>query len=573
MTVTKARRTRFLLAPLAALVLTACGGTDVPPPGDATATAVPTATESAINPLPRDQVQDGGTLVWPINAMPVNFNYYHLDGTESDSSYVDWAMMPFAFVTGASGIPAWNPNLLVAEPVLVTDPQQVVTYEIHPEAVWYDGTPVTWEDFHWQWRALSGADPAYQISAANVYEDVESVEMGTHPGEVVVTYARPTADWQSIFGPLYPASTNRDTEIFNTGWLEQPLTTAGPFKLDNIDRTAQTITLVRNERWWGPTARLDRIVYRTIQGDAQIDALANGEVDFIDVATDANKYNRALGIAGVEIRYAGGPNFGHITLNGASRNLQDVRVRRAVAMGIDRGVIAQALLGPLGIDPEPLGNHIFMANQAGYQDNSGEVGTYNPEGARALLDEAGWVLDGDVRSRDGQALEIGFTIPGGIATSQQIAELAQNMLGQVGGDVRIQVVPVADFFDQYIIPGQYDLTIFSWIGDPFPISSSKSIYGVPRTGADGQLDVQQNFARVGSEEIDRLFDEANAEFDRARAIAIANEMDARIWDLVHSLALYQRPEIYASREGLANHGAWGFQRPPVYEDIGWAITD
>ena len=86
------------------------------------------------------------------------------------------------------------------------------------------------------------------------------------------------------------------------------------------------------------------------------------------------------------------------------------------------------------------------------------------------------------------------------------------------------------------------------------------------------MEVQQDYARVGSEEIDQLFDRANTELDRERAIEIANQIDALIWQEVHSLTLYQRPEIYATREGLANFGAFGFAQPPAYEDIGWAIT-
>src|SRR5262249_9110382 len=161
------------------------------------------------------------------------------------------------------------------------------------------------------------------------------------------------------------------------------------------------------------------------------------------------------------------------TINGTSPILQDVRVRKALAMGINRAAIAKALLGPLQIDTTPLSNHIFMLNQKGYQDNSGDVGKYDPNAARALLDEAGWKLDGNVRKKDGKPLAIRFVIPGGIATSRQESELVQNMLGQIGVTANIDTVPIDDFFDKYIRPGQYDFTVFSWIGTPYPISSSK----------------------------------------------------------------------------------------------------
>jgi peptide/nickel transport system substrate-binding protein len=210
-----------------------------------------------------------------------------------------------------------------------------------------------------------------------------------------------------------------------------------------------------------------------------------------------------------------------------------------------------------------------MRNQVGYLDNSGEVGTYDPTRAGQVLDEAGWTLDGNVRTKDGRPLEVNFVIPTAVATSRQEAELVQNMLGQIGVRLIIDTVPSPDFFEQYIRPGQFDFTIFSWIGTPYPISSSRSIYAKPTVEPGGELAIQQNYARVGSDEIDRLYAEATQELDRERAIELANRIDALIWQEVHSLTLYQRPEIWVTKSGLANHGAFGFA-DIVYEDIGWA---
>ncbi len=392
---------------------------------------------------------------------------------------------------------------------------------------------------------------------------------GRDDREVVVTFKNKVADWQGLFYGLLPASTTKSPKIFNDGWRERPLTTAGPFKFGSIDQTAKTVTLVRNEKWWGRPAKLDTIVFRTIDPDAQIDALANGEIDLMDIGPDVNKYSRAKRIAAAEIRVAGGPDFRHITINGTGEILKDVKVRQALAMAIDRAAIARAMLGPLEIDPTTLGNHIFMRNQMGYQDNSGDVGKYNPARAAQLLDEAGWKLDGKVRKKDGRTLEINCVIPAGVATSRQESELVQNMLGQVGVRLAINTVPSPDFFEKYIRPGQFDFTVFAWAGTPYPISSSKSLYAKPTAGPGGVLAIEQNYARVGSDDIDRLFDQATQELDRKRAIELANQIDAQIWQIVHSLTLYQRPEMWLTKSGLANHGANGFAEI-VYEDIGWA---
>lgn len=562
-------RMRVVLSSAAALALAgglaACGSSEKnsPPPA-----APPEAKANQINPQPRDSLQDGGKLTWPLSQIPNNFNYYQLDGTLADNARVIEAMMPQVYYTDATGKPYYNKDLLAAEPTLKTDPKQVVTFKINPKAAWYDGTPITYKDFQSEWKANNGTNKAYNIASSNGFDQIESVEKGADDREAVVTFKNKYADWQAVFGYIYPASTNDNPEIFNKGWLDKPLTTAGPFKLQSIDPTQKTITLVRNEKWWGNPAKLETIIYRAIDPNAQIDALANGEIDFLDIGPTVNTWKRAKDLANVEIRLAGGPNFRHLTINGTSPNLQDEKVRQALAMGINREAIGRALLGPMNITPDPLNNHIFMSNQDGYKDNSGDVGKYNPEKAKQMLDEAGWKMDGNVRKKDGKPFEINFVIPTGVQASKDEATLIQSMLGQIGVTVKLNTVPVDNLFDDYLTPGLYDFTVFSWLGTPFPISSSPSIYKNPDKDAQGQLIVQQNYARIGSSEIDGLFQQATQELDRAKAIDLANQADAKIWQEVHSLTLYQRPDQWACKKGLANFGAFGFASH-IYEDIGW----
>ena len=155
-----------------------------------------------------------------------------------------------------------------------------------------------------------------------------------------------------------------------------------------------------------------------------------------------------------------------------------------------------------------------MENQTGYQDNSGVV-AYNPAKARQMLDAAGWTVQGNKRVKNGQTLSINLVIPGGIAVSRSEAELIQNMLAQVNVGVSINTVPGDNLFDKYITPGQFDMTVFSWLGTQFPISSSQSIYRKPVGGK-----IEQNFARIGSDELDHVLDQAVQELDPQKAIAL-----------------------------------------------------
>ncbi|SDN55240.1 peptide/nickel transport system substrate-binding protein [Klenkia soli] len=546
----------------AALVLSGCSGGSGS--DDSGGGGTPTeATANDINPVDRADLTQGGDLRWPLTELPPNFNYNQLDGTLRDTADVISAVLPAAFDFAADSTPTVNADYF-SDIELTSEDPQVITYTINPDAVWSDGTDITAADLISQWKALNGTNPEFNVSATNGYDQIASVEQGTDERQAVVTFANPYADWQALYAPLYPASTNDDPAVFNTGWTTGIPVTAGPFELGGIDTTAQTVTLVPDADWWGDAPLLDSIVFRVIDGDAQIDALANGEIDFIDIGPDVDKYTRAQGIDGVTIRRAGGPNFRHITMNSTSPVLSDVAVRHALGLAIDRQTIADALLGPLGGDAVKLDNHIFMTNQDGYQDNAGDLSDVDVDAANAELDDAGWTREGDgTRTKDGQSLTIRFVIPAAVATSQQEAELVQGMLAEVGADVQIETVPSGDFFENYVNTGDFDFTVFSWLGTPFPISSSQSIYG--QVQGD---DIQQNYARVGSREIDDLFAQATSELDPDAARDLGNQIDTLIWEEVHSLTLYQRPDLKAQVDNLANYGAVGFASVR-YQDIGF----
>ncbi len=278
-----------------------------------------------INPTDRAELADGGKLTWPIDTFPSNFNLGELDGALADGAAIMGALMPGMFNFDAEAGPVVNPDYAESAVLTATEPKQIVTYKLNPKATWDDGTPITVADFEAQWKALAGTDDRFRIASSNGYEKIESVAKGADDKEVVVTYASPFVDWQGLFSPLYPASTSTDPAVFNDGWKQKPLTTAGPFKLGNVDNTAQLITLVRNEKWWGRAAKLDSLVFRKIDRDAQPDALANGEIDFMGIGSDVNRLKRAESSAGIAIRRSAAPNFNHMTINGKSPILSDAQ--------------------------------------------------------------------------------------------------------------------------------------------------------------------------------------------------------------------------------------------------------
>ncbi len=266
----------FLVAlTLAATALTGCGAGSG---GEETAESGSTDGLKAydINPASRDKVREGGTLRWGLSEFPTQWNQNHVDGNLSMVEKVVSALMPRPFVSDRRGEVTANPDYLTAAEITETDPRQVVTLTLNPKAKWSDGRPITWHDYQAQWQAMNGRNTNYRPASTAGYADVAKVERGENDHQVVVTFATPFGDWRSLFTPLYPSSTNNSPDTFNNGWLNAIPVTAGPFKFAKFDRAAKSVTIVRDNAWWGDEARLDQIVYRGMDGGRLVGAFAAG---------------------------------------------------------------------------------------------------------------------------------------------------------------------------------------------------------------------------------------------------------------------------------------------------------
>lgn len=556
------RHVLSVAAPLCALALvaTACGGGgggNSSGGGGSSGQKLPADTVQ-INQTATDQIKDGGTLRWPVDQYSSQWNYNQLNGPEASTFSVVYSLMPDVYKVEADGTAVADPNYVTSMKLTSTSPKQVVTYELNPKAKWSDGTPITWKDFAAQEKALNGKNAAFQVASSIGYDHVASVTEGKNQFEVKVTFAKPYADWRGLFGPLYPAKYNSTPKLFNSGYLNKIPVTAGPFKLGSLNSTQQTVTVERDPKWWGPKPKLDSIVFRTLSDAATAQSFANGEIDFFTIGSNASNYKMAKGVKGTRIDVTRSLDWRHVTFNGRSPKLSDPKVRQAIALGVNRTAIASSDLQGLPEPAVPLNNHIFVNGQKGYQDNAGAFGKYSPSEAKKMLDAAGWKLgSGGIRSKGGQKLELRLVIPAqtGVATNE--AQLLSAMMQQIGVKIDINSVPTNDFFDKYVSPGNFDLTVFTWLGNAFPVSGSYSIYQNP-TGSGTNLNIYQNYSRVGTDQIDAAFQKALSNLDPKGYIDDSNAADKLLWPEMQNLPFYQRSVITAAKSTLANLGSTTF---------------
>jgi peptide/nickel transport system substrate-binding protein len=142
------------------------------------------------------------------------------------------------------------------------------------------------------------------------------------------------------------------------------------------------------------------------------------------------------------------------------------------------------------------------------------------------------------------------------------------MLARIGIGTRIVRVEDESYFKDHIASGDFDLALYSWPATPYPATDARPIFAKPRPVADGSLVVEQNYPRVGTDQIDQLFDQAVAELDAGASRELVSRADARIWAAAGSVPLYQRPQLVAVRSDLVNAGVFGFATPR-YQDIGF----
>ncbi|WP_185972535.1 ABC transporter family substrate-binding protein [Georgenia yuyongxinii] len=551
------RRSTAALAAGAALALALAGCAGSADPG-ATPSPTPSGTAAEagagvadVNATPREELADGGVLRQAVAALPTQWNPLHVGGTAETFTQVRGPMSVTNFDTDAEGVPTPNTNFLVDVDESSTDGRQVITLHLNPDAVWNNGDPITWADYAATVAACNGQQPELQC-ATGLFAAVETVTQGETEFDVVVSFATPFPDWPALLGTVLPAAGVADAAVFNTGWLDHPEEWfTGPFKLAELDTDQQVATLVPNENWWGPEPVLDEIQYRAVAPEATATAFANNEIDVFDIGADPNAYQLARQVPGAEVRQAGGVDWRQFTFNSTAGHLPDQAVRQAIVRALDRDAIAAASLAGLPEELQrPLNNHIFMFGQEGYEDNAGDF-AHDPASAATALDAAGWVLDEatGVRERDGEPLTVRFTVFTGIPASETEGQLVQAQLREVGIDVQLDHVPEAAFNDT-LNNGDFEIIAFSWFGSAFPLLGLGNIYGDPAT-------TPMNYAHLATPGLDELIGQIATETDHATRLDLADQADELIWDAVHTLPLYQRPQLVAAVNDLANVGAPG----------------
>ncbi|MBE9606877.1 ABC transporter substrate-binding protein [Acetobacteraceae bacterium H6797] len=421
---------------------------------------------------------------------------------------------------------------------------------LRPGVKFHDGSPLTSADVIFSIRRAQEATGLRTYAPS--LRDVTSIE-AVDDRRVRITTSRPapflTAYLASVMIVSAKAANNAGEEQFNGG---SAAIGTGPYRWVKFNRGAD-VQLTRNPDYWGKAEPWEKVIYRFIPNDsARVAALLSGDVDVIDavppglynsvrenermrLVTDVSAFNNYLYIdSGRAVSpYVTGLDGKPLTTN----PLQDVRVRRAVSLALNRkGLSERAMEG--GATPS---NQIAPPGFIGYDSNLPEL-AYDPREARRLLEAAGYP--------QGFNLTIhctGDRFAGDGRTCQAMGQ----MFTAVGIRTTVEALPSSVFFRRAQSGGADKSPEFSVSASMFATTSGVALEGM--TSIVRTFDAKagygaSNRGRYSDAELDRLIAAAETEMDDAKR---EEAMKAAVGRSMDQMAII--PVFFV-------RGAWGMSR-------------
>lgn len=287
----------------------------------------------------------------------------------------------------------------------------------------------------------------------------------------------------------------------------------GPYIAEKV--TPTQIDLVKNENYWGGDVKVDKVTVKSFSdGSALTAALQTGDIQ----GTYGLQYdNYAL--------FDGNPEY---TINSCATSrcffgqfnfeseiMQDQNIRKAVEMGIDKEGFCSVIMEGRGLPAKAAFPDSFS-----YGNEAVETVSYDPEGAKKLLEESGWKdTDGDgYADKDGQKLTIDWLTYPTRLEQPKLAEYAQATLKEIGIDV---VVNNTSDHTTYAADGNFDVYVSSTTTAPT---------GDPEYFFTSTVVGPKNYGKYENKEVTALTEKLHQAFEPEERAKLATELQQKILD-------------------------------------------
>ncbi len=472
---------------------------------------------------------DSTTLTVPADTQMTTFNPFlsYYDGELN----VIGAIYPSLTMLDDNG----EPIPYLADKWTTSSDKLTWTFTIHSGLKWSDGQPLTAEDAAWTFNLIMHNAVA-ATSNGSLVENFKSV---TAPNDttLVITTKKPQANMLYLSVPvsgipIVPEHIWKDhvSGLKNYRNMDMPVVGYGPFTLTGF-KTNQFAEMTANKGFFLGAPHYDKVVTNYYSNsDAQAAALTSGVLDQVGGLTPvqframSSRSNvmtyqtQSSGWTAIEINPGAQTRSGK-PLGTGNPILKDIRVRQAIALGINRPELVDKVLGGNGVVGAgylPPGYPQFF-----WKPSASEALDYDPSKAKQVLDDAGYKMGSNgVRvSPDGKPLEFRLGIHSDDATDAAIAPYLKEWMSDIGIKLTVNSMSF-DQLNNNLAKGDWDILMDGWSTGPDPtyLLSIQTCGTLPEdNGSNGNTD-----AFFCDKKYDRLYQKQQTQFDaQARAATIA----------------------------------------------------
>ena len=350
-----------------------------------------------------------------------------------------------------------------------------LAFDLDPRARWQDGVPVSARDVIFTFERAR--NPAVAPRLVGLLRHITSVTAeGDHRVVFHFSDSYPEQFYDATFHvpplPAHLLDTIPPEALARSEFVTHPVGN-GPYRLVR-SVPGQFLELSANDDFFLGRPKIGRLIFRVAADpDARINLLLSGQADALDnVVPPLENIQRIKADSGLRLIPVPSPALGFLLFNQMDpRNptqahpiLSDVRVRRAITLGLDRQLLIHAVFGSYAEVPYgPVSSILWIRNGAPKAERQ------NAEEAKRLLATAGWRdSDGDgIRDREGRPLTLSLSLPATSAVRRKLALLIQEQLRQIGMRVELQQAEFPLWMERRT-GGKFDIDFAGTSQDPSP---------------------------------------------------------------------------------------------------------
>lgn len=461
-----------------------------------------------------DRDDDGNVLVAAVSAQPDQFDPHRT------SAYPSFQVLENVYDT----LVVPSAEDLTMEPSLAASWETSADgltwrFTLRDDVTFHDGSTFDSADVVYSYRRIVDED----LANASRFATVASVE-ADGPQTVVLRLTRPTPNLLALLGAFKGMAIVAEGDGENLD-LTTEANGTGPFELAAFDPSSTRLTAF--DDYWGGEPEIDGVEFRYLTDPAAaLAALEDGAVDWTD-NLPPRELEALAGDDDVELARRPSVDYWYLAMNHARPPFDDVRVRRAVATGVDRAAVTDAAR-PGAARPNQTAIPEGSFFHSGYAPFSSD-----PDAARQQLDEAG--VD--------DPLTMGLMVTDEFPESVEAARAVADQLAPVGITVQVEVLDFASWLRRQA-DGDFDALMLTWLGNLDPADFYEQAH---LTGGSS------NYQGYSNPEVDRLLTEAATEVDRSARKALYDRAAALIVDDVSYLYLYNPDVVQAWTPGLTGY--------------------